>query len=189
MRPASRGFGGGGGGPVKPSTTPLLLRSTAPIRVLTPSPPAVPIAGSDMKGMGATGMMGGSMMMGTHCTVNHSRRRSGPVLTSFVGSFRRSFNAGTRAGNRPGSALKRVPTAAGQKPVSDAQAGMIGLSTDVKVEARPLTSGGLTGMATRIAGPGRQLADISYYRADLRNKLIDIQREIEYVPSHTVTDH
>eukprot|EP01006_Ploeotia_vitrea_P057630 TRINITY_DN68195_c1_g1_i4.p1 TRINITY_DN68195_c1_g1~~TRINITY_DN68195_c1_g1_i4.p1 ORF type:complete len:610 (-),score=369.53 TRINITY_DN68195_c1_g1_i4:47-1876(-) len=77
---------------------------------------------------------------------------------------------------RPGSALKRLPTAAGQ-PVN--VSGPVGLTTDVQVAARPVTQQGLTGMKTRPLGPGRQLADKSYYLLELRKKKDEITKEIE----------
>lgn len=113
--------------------------------------------------------------------------KGGPGM-SVMGRGAAGGPGATRSGARPGSALKRVPTAGGVRPgAAEPQAGSVGLLTDVKVENRPLTSGGLAGMAAgggigsggRAQGPGRQLADINYYRGELRNKLADITREID----------
>lgn len=102
----------------------------------------------------------------------------GGGMPAAMGMTRGGMTGTARGGARPNSALKRVPTA---QKVEGPPPGMVGLSTDVKVEARPLTSGGLSGMASRGAGPGRQLADVSYWRMELRNKIADITRETESV--------
>lgn len=47
---------------------------------------------------------------------------------------------------RPGSAYKRAPTASGRGPAP----GMVGISTHVKVDFRPVTQHGLVGIATRV---------------------------------------
>jgi intraflagellar transport protein 74 len=52
------------------------------------------------------------------------------------------------------------------------------INTNVSLEARPVTQQGLEGMRARTAmGPGRQIADKSYYLSELRAKMSDLQRE------------
>ena len=47
-------------------------------------------------------------------------------------------------------------------------AGPVGLTTELNVTARPVTSQGLRGMQTQPLGPGRQIADRTYYLTELR---------------------
>lgn len=50
-------------------------------------------------------------------------------------------------------------------------AAVVGLHTELNVAARPVTQQGMRGMHTQPLGPGRQIADKSYYQAELRNKV------------------
>lgn len=79
---------------------------------------------------------------------------------------------GTRSGRPPtqGVGMGGMGGAGGPAPMS--------LNTDVKVDYRPVTSQGLSGMATKPLGPGRQIADKSYWLGILRDKVGEITREI-----------
>jgi len=55
----------------------------------------------------------------------------------------------------------------------------VGLNTDVRVSYRPVTSQGLSGMQTKPLGPGRQIADKSYWLKILRDKVKEISTEIK----------
>lgn len=53
------------------------------------------------------------------------------------------------------------------------------ISPEVKLESRPIMNHGLQGLVTRPQGPGRQIADRSYYANDLRQRLQDITMEMQ----------
>jgi hypothetical protein len=114
---------------------------------------------------------------------------------------------------------RRVPTAIGAAPP---MAGPIGLTADIKVDARPVTASihGLMGAPARSqgedglvcsrrasacahshpsalpavangvfrAGPGRQIADRSYYLSEVRNKISDIAGELRSMEAE-ITKH
>lgn len=86
---------------------------------------------------------------------------------------------GTAMGRRPGSALRRVGTPAGAAVDPNMQS--VGLSTSVGAVARPLTQG--TGIGTAnlgrpgTAGPGRQIADKTYFIGLMRTKIGEIDQE------------
>lgn len=52
------------------------------------------------------------------------------------------------------------------------------LNTSLSLEARPVTQQGLDGARMKTAGPVRQIADKTYYLAELRTKMSEIGREI-----------
>jgi intraflagellar transport protein 74 len=92
----------------------------------------------------------------------------------------------TNAGNRPGSSAgapigMRPPTSAGGGMGMGAAGGpAIPLQTDVNVVVRPVTGmTGVTGMPTTRLGPGRVVADKTYYLTELNKKLNDINRELD----------
>jgi len=91
----------------------------------------------------------------------------------------------TNAGNRPGSSAgvpqgMRPPTAGGAAP-GGAGGVPIPLQTDVNVVVRPMTgmASGVSGMPTKPLGPGRMIADKSYYLTDLGRREKDISAELE----------
>jgi intraflagellar transport protein 74 len=55
----------------------------------------------------------------------------------------------------------------------------VGLATNVAVDNRPVTNHGLTGMSTKPLGPGRTIADKSFYSQELRTRIKDITDEIQ----------
>jgi intraflagellar transport protein 74 len=75
----------------------------------------------------------------------------------------------------PGTQL-RQPTAGG-RPAS--RQGLGPLNTNVQVADRPVTQQGMMGMKVTNQGPGRQVADKSYYMAELRKKCDDLGAEIQ----------
>lgn len=69
----------------------------------------------------------------------------------------------------------RPPTAAGFAPPPGT-----GIGVDVRVAVRPVTQHGLSGLRTSTAaGPGRQVADRSWYLQEMRTKVAEISREIK----------
>ena len=71
-----------------------------------------------------------------------------------------------------------MPTTAGT------QAGFgVGLNTDIQVADRPVTQQGMRGMRTGSMGPGRQVADQSYYIGVLRNRVrsIDLVHKLSLI--------
>ena len=91
----------------------------------------------------------------------------------------------TNAG-RPGSSAGAVPQ--GMRPPTSGGFGGAGagaaatpLQTDVNVVVRPMTgmASGVSGMPTKSLGPGRVIADKTYYLTDLNKKLNDIMRELD----------
>lgn len=91
----------------------------------------------------------------------------------------------TNAG-RPGSSAGAVPQ--GMRPPTSggfagagAGAAATPLQTDVNVVVRPMTgmASGVSGMPTKSLGPGRVIADKTYYLTDLNKKLNDIMRELD----------
>jgi hypothetical protein len=108
---------------------------------------------------------------------------------------------------RPGSSLKRLPTAGDAAPGGKNQhfkllqkfcvfvQAPVGLSTQLNVAARPVThqvcqvlllichciwrsAQGMRAMPTQALGPGRQIADKSYYLGEIRKKNEDLLNEI-----------
>jgi len=55
----------------------------------------------------------------------------------------------------------------------------VGMTTNVEISARPVTQQGMSGMKTAAAGPGRQVADKSFFLNTLRVKIQDISSEME----------
>lgn len=74
------------------------------------------------------------------------------------------------------ASLARMGTASAGGGV--AMGAPVGLATNVTVDNRPVTNHGLTGMNTKPLGPGRQIADKTYYFQELRTRLKDISDEI-----------
>jgi intraflagellar transport protein 74 len=73
------------------------------------------------------------------------------------------------------TSVRRLPTPLGKAAPA---AGPVGLTTQLNVAARPVTSGGLMAPSTAL-GPRRQIADRSYYVQELRSKIADISNEVE----------
>eukprot|EP01083_Nonionella_stella_P086640 240847_1 len=87
------------------------------------------------------------------------------------------YGMGSRAGGRPGSALRRVGTP-GNTPM--AVGTPVGLETNMRVDVRPVTQHGITGMQSRAGvGPGRRIADKSYYLNELRSRVESVHSEIQ----------
>jgi intraflagellar transport protein 74 len=53
------------------------------------------------------------------------------------------------------------------------------LQTDVVIEHRPMMTHGLQGIVTKNVGPGRQVADKAYHTLELRQRLQDIDNEMQ----------
>lgn len=93
----------------------------------------------------------------------------------------------TNAGGRPGSSAgvpqgMRPPTSGGMGGGNGNNGGSnVPLQTDVNVVVRPMTgmASGVSGMPTKSLGPGRVIADKTYYLTDLNKKLNDILRELD----------
>jgi hypothetical protein len=84
---------------------------------------------------------------------------------------------GTAVGSvRPGSGFKRLGTAG---PGAAPPGAAVGLHTEVNVAHRPATQQGLQAMPTKPLGPGRQIADKSYYYNELRQKLTELNSETQ----------
>jgi intraflagellar transport protein 74 len=76
----------------------------------------------------------------------------------------------------------RPPTAGGAGGSGGAGGAVpIALQTDVNVVVRPMTgmASGVSGMPTRPMGPGRVIADKSYYLTDLGRREKDISSELD----------
>eukprot|EP00960_Hanusia_phi_P068383 766830-Hanusia_phi.AAC.1 len=58
------------------------------------------------------------------------------------------------------------------------RAGLGPLNTNIQVAERPLTQQGMMGMKVTVQGPGRQIADKTYYMGELRKKCDEMQSEI-----------
>jgi len=86
---------------------------------------------------------------------------------------------------RPGT-KRGVPTAMGTQSQQNPGPPTVGLNTDVRVSYRPVTSQGLSGMQTRPLGPGRQIADKSYWLKILRDKVTEITQEIQSMQEEIV---
>jgi len=83
----------------------------------------------------------------------------------------------------PGTAM-RMGTA--MRPGSRAGVGGLGpLNTNIAVADRPVTQQGMMGMKIRAQGPGRQVADKSYYMGELRKKVEEMQTEIDRMNSES----
>ncbi len=107
-------------------------------------------------------------------SVNKVRPSTPGSMAGIPAGMRPPSSAGVPAGMRP-------PSQAGARLGTAAIGGMsvlTPLNTDVNVAARPVTQQGLSGMATRPLGPGRQIADKSYFLTDLKTKLTEITNEI-----------
>jgi len=82
----------------------------------------------------------------------------------------------------PGTAMRQGTAA--QRPGS--RAGALGpLNTNVQVADRPVTQQGMMGMKMANQGPGRQVADRSYYMGELRKKCDEMTKEIAKMQSET----
>lgn len=82
-----------------------------------------------------------------------------------------------RGGGRPPSGMR---LATGQRGRVDPNQPSVGVmaSSSLNIDARPVTQQGLTGMRTKALGPGRQIADKSYFLSELRSRLTAITGEI-----------
>jgi len=60
----------------------------------------------------------------------------------------------------------------------EANYGGVGYNTNVKTEFRPVTNHGVTGIAQKNQGPGRQVYDRTYFFNLLKNKNSEIMTEI-----------
>ncbi len=79
----------------------------------------------------------------------------------------------------PGTASRLVATAMQNRPMSR---GGIVPQTAVKVDDRPITQQGLSGMRSGTArGPGRRFEDKSFYMGELRRKMSELQGEINKI--------
>jgi len=58
------------------------------------------------------------------------------------------------------------------------RAGLGPLNTNIQVAERPVTQQGMMGMKATVQGPGRQIADKTYYMGELRKKCDEMQSEI-----------
>jgi len=96
---------------------------------------------------------------------------------SRTGTGRPGSGFRTAAGNRPNTGFRRLDTASGQKPIGSRT---VGLDTNVEIENRPITQHGMSGMQTKSSrGPSRKIADRNYYESLLKEKLVEIVREID----------
>jgi len=137
-----------------------------------------PVAGMPMRGFGAGNQPVPIMNMGPRLGTAANMRPSTPGMGGMgvpsMAAGGMSVSRQGTAGRPPSTAFKRLGTAGGAPPGST---GPIGLDTELKVSHRPVTQHGLSGMQTKPLGPGRQLADKSYFMSELRNKLADIENE------------
>ena len=84
---------------------------------------------------------------------------------------------GTASGGRPQSGF-RPPT--GSASAANAAAGFNSASLDSTLAARPVTAAGISGMNSgKPTGPTRQIADKSYWQAELRNRLAALSTEMD----------
>ena len=107
----------------------------------------------------------------------------GPMGAAPAGFAPQGMRPPTNAG-RPGSSAGAVPQ--GMRPPTSGGLGAAGgpavpLHTDVNVVVRPVTgmASGVSGMPTKSLGPGRVIADKTYYLTDLNKKSNDIARELD----------
>lgn len=65
--------------------------------------------------------------------------------------------------------------------VTPGQGGYSAMSTntEIKISDRPVTQHGVSGMKTASQGPGRRVADTSYYMGTIQNKIKEITSEIQ----------
>ncbi|CAL8067937.1 unnamed protein product [Calicophoron daubneyi] len=82
----------------------------------------------------------------------------------------------------PGTAT-RLTTA--MRPGTRGGAGAATLNTSVRVEDRPITQQGLSGLKNAVRGPRRQIEDKSYFLGVLRGKINDINMEIGNISQKT----
>lgn len=64
-------------------------------------------------------------------------------------------------------------------PGTGANAQGVGMVTNVEISARPVTQQGMSGMKTAGQGPGRQVADKSFFLNTLRQKIQEINAEMD----------
>lgn len=103
---------------------------------------------------------------------------SGPVAANpMLGPGMRPSIAplASRGGTRPPSGMRMGTMGGGVQQNMQS----VGLTTNVVVDARPVTRQGLTGMSTKPLGPGRQIADDRYYLTELRTRIADITQEMK----------
>ena len=92
---------------------------------------------------------------------------------------------GTASGGRPQSGF-RPPT--GSSSAANSSAGFNGASLDSTLTARPVTAAGISGMNSgKPSGPTRQIADKSYWQAELRNRLAAISSEMDNMQREQIT--
>ena len=85
---------------------------------------------------------------------------------------------GTASGGRPQSGFR--PPTGSSSATSGAAAGFNGASLDSSLTARPVTAAGISGMNSgKPTGPTRQIADKSYWQAELRNRLASLASEMD----------
>mmetsp|Transcript_12626 Transcript_12626/g.34894 ORF Transcript_12626/g.34894 Transcript_12626/m.34894 type:complete len:590 (+) Transcript_12626:139-1908(+) len=82
----------------------------------------------------------------------------------------------------PGTAALRMGTAA-NRPGS--RGGLGPLNTNIQVAERPVTQQGMMGMKVGAQGPGRQIADKSYFMQELRKKCDEMTTEISKMSSES----
>jgi len=63
-------------------------------------------------------------------------------------------------------------------PGTGANSQGVGMVTNVEINARPVTQQGMSGMKTAGQGPGRQVADKSFFLNTLRVKIQEISTEM-----------
>ena len=91
---------------------------------------------------------------------------------------------GTASGGRPQSGF-RPPTGSS---AANAAAGFNSGSLDSSLTARPVTAAGISGMNSgKPSGPTRQIADKSYWQAELRNRLAAISSEMDTMQREQTT--
>lgn len=152
----------------------------APGGSVPPPPP-----GSSLGRPSTPGMSGVALPAGMRPPSSHAR--SGTGIGIGIGGGIGIGATASRQGSRPMTgARSSIGTASTSAQVQSIPE-LTPLNTDVTVTARPVTSGGLTGMSTAPLGPGRQIADKSYFLGELRSRLGEIEKEISSLMSRTVT--
>jgi len=131
-----------------------------------PGPVAAKMMGGIGMGMGGPTMGGMGMGMGGGFAAPPGMR---PPTSARPGT---GASSAIPAGMRPPTAGGSAAAGLGGVPIP--------LQTDVNVVVRPVTgmASGVSGMPTRSLGPGRQIADKTYYLSELNKKLSDITREL-----------
>ena len=90
------------------------------------------------------------------------------------------------AGGRPQSGFRPPTGSAGA--VSAAAAAFNSASLDSTLTARPVTAAGISGMNSgKPTGPTRQIADKSYWQAELRNRLAALSSELDSMQKEQVS--